>query len=87
MAPHSSIPSCSPPGCPFPVKSLALSAHVSPQTIYFRVLDKSPLQALEGVPLPATETVAELLSWASKSLWTGTAATKLKDACSLEEKL
>ena len=33
---------CSPPGCPFPIKSLALSAHVSPRTIHFRVLDKSP---------------------------------------------
>ena len=28
-------PSCSPPGHPFPVKSLAFSAHASPQTIYF----------------------------------------------------
>ena len=28
-----------------------------------------------------------LFSWASKSLWTVTAAMKLKDACSLEEKL
>ena len=37
------LPYCSPPGCPFPVKSLALSAHVSPQTIHFRVLDKSPV--------------------------------------------
>ena len=27
-----------------------------------------------------------LLPWAPKSLWTLTAATKLKDACSLEEK-
>ena len=34
---------CSPPGLPFPIKSLALSAHVSPRTIHFRVLDKSPL--------------------------------------------
>ena len=34
---------CSLPGCPFPIKSLALSAHVSPQTIHFQVLDKSPL--------------------------------------------
>ena len=33
--------SCSPPRCPFPVKSLALSAHVSPRTIHFRVLDKN----------------------------------------------
>ena len=28
-----------------------------------------------------------LFSWAPKSLWTVTVATKLKDACSLEEKL
>ena len=28
-----------------------------------------------------------LLSWAPKSLWMVDAATKLKDACSLEEKL
>ena len=33
------------------------------------------------------ETVADLISWASKSPWTVTAAMKLKDACSLEEKL
>ena len=37
------LPSCSPPGCPFPIKSLALPAHVSPWTIHFRVLDKSPV--------------------------------------------
>ena len=36
-------PYCSPPGCPFPVKSLALSALVSPRIIHFRVLDKSPV--------------------------------------------
>ena len=33
------------------------------------------------------ETVTDLFSWASKSLRTVTAATKLKDACSLERKL
>ena len=49
-----SLPYCSPPGCPVPIKSLALSAHVSPWTIHFRVLDKSPVQALEGVHLPTT---------------------------------
>ena len=38
--------SCSPPGRPFPIKSLALSAGVSPQTIHFWVLDKSPLSGL-----------------------------------------
>ena len=36
-------PSCSPPGRTFPIKSLALSAHVSPQTTHFQVLDKSPV--------------------------------------------
>ena len=36
-------PSCSLPGLPFPIKSLAWSAHVSPQTTYVRILDKSPL--------------------------------------------
>ena len=37
------LPYCSLPGHPFPIKSLALSAHVFPQTIQFLVLDKSPL--------------------------------------------
>ena len=37
------LPYCSPPGCPFPIKSLALSAYVSPRTIHFWVLDKSPV--------------------------------------------
>ena len=31
------------PGQPFPIKYLALSAHVSPHTIHFRMLDKSPV--------------------------------------------
>ena len=33
------------------------------------------------------ETVAYLIFWAQKSLWRVTAATKLKDTCSWEEKL
>ena len=33
------------------------------------------------------ETLTDLFSWAPKSLWMVTAAMKLKDACSLEEKL
>ena len=37
------LPYCSLPGCPFPVKSLALSAYASPWTIHFRLLDKSPV--------------------------------------------
>ena len=38
-----SLPYCSPPGCPFPIKSLALSAEMSPRTIHFQVLYKSPV--------------------------------------------
>ena len=34
---------CSLPGDTCPIKSLGLSVHVSPQTIHFRVLDKSPV--------------------------------------------
>ena len=37
------LPFCSPPRGPFPIKPLALSAHVSPWTIHFWVLDKSPV--------------------------------------------
>ena len=33
------------------------------------------------------EAVTDLFFWAPKSLWTVTAAMKLTDACSLEEKL
>ena len=34
-----------------------------------------------------TKTVTDCISWAPKSLWMVTVAMKLKDACSLEEKL
>ena len=37
------LPYCSPPRCPFPIKSLAWSVHVSPWRIHFWVLDKSPV--------------------------------------------
>ena len=43
-------PYCSPPGCPFPIKSLALSAHVSPWAIHFWVLDKSRFGPWKGSP-------------------------------------
>ena len=39
------LPSCSLPRRPFPIKYIALSAHVSPRTIHFQVLDKSPLSS------------------------------------------
>ena len=44
------LPYCSPPECPFPIKSLALSAHVSPRTIHFQALDKSPVSGPERGP-------------------------------------
>ena len=53
------LPSCFPPGCPFPIKSLALSAHVSPQTIHFRVLDKSPLSGPGRGPPSCNKTIRE----------------------------
>ena len=37
------LPCYSPPGLPFPIKCFALMVHVSPRTIHFQVLDKSPL--------------------------------------------
>ena len=49
------LPCCSPPGRPFPIKSLASSARVSPRPIHFRVFDKSPLSGPGRVPLPATQ--------------------------------
>ena len=50
------LPYCSPPGPPFPIKSLALSAHVSPRTIHFWLLDKNPvLGPGRDPPLPATK--------------------------------
>ena len=71
------LPSCSPPGCPFPIKPLALSAHVSPWTIHFRVLDKSPLSGPgRGSPFlqhhcPTQRCLPYLPS--SKWFWTGLA--------------
>ena len=48
------LPYCSPLRCPFPIKSLALSAHVSPWTIHFRVLGKSPVSGPGRGPVAAT---------------------------------
>ena len=50
------LPYCFPPGCPFPVKSLILSAHVSPPTIHFWVLDKSPVSG-PGRGLPSYNSI------------------------------
>ena len=55
------LPYCSPPWCPFPIKYLALSAHVSPQTIHFQVLDKSPVSGPGRGP-PSCNSLVSLLS-------------------------
>ena len=44
------LPYCSLPGCPFPIKSRALPAHVSPQTVHFQGLDKSPFWGPGRIP-------------------------------------
>ena len=56
------LASCSPPGCPFPIKSLALSAHASPLTIHFRVLDKGPVSGPGRGP-PSCNRVARIRTW------------------------
>ena len=57
-----SLPCCSLPGCPFPIKSLPLSACASPRTILLWVSDKSPLpgpgwvsrqEHWSGLPFPS----------------------------------
>ena len=54
------LPYCSPPGCPFPVKSLALSVHGSPQTIHFWVLNKSPVSGPGRGPSSCNSSVCQL---------------------------
>ena len=51
-----------------------------------KIMESGPItsQQIDGETM---ETVADFIFLAPKSLWTMTAATKLKDACSLEEKL
>ena len=51
------LPYCSPPGCPFPIKSLVLSADMSPRTIHFRVLDKSPVSGPGRGPVSYNKSV------------------------------
>ena len=50
------------------------------------IMASSPITSwqIDGEKL---ETVKDLFSWASKSLWMVIAAVKLKDSCCLEEKL
>ena len=46
-----------------------------------------PSWQIDEETVETMETVADLFSWAPKSLQMVTAAMKLKDACSLEKKL
>ena len=62
------LPYCSQPGCPFLIKSLALSAHVSPQTIHFRVLDRSLLADPGRGPLSCNRTGCHDLSFLNVEL-------------------
>ena len=53
-----------------------------------KIMASDPITSWPIIDGAKMETVAEVLfSWAPKSLRMVTAATKLKDACSLEEKL
>ena len=58
-----SLPYCFPPGCPFPVKSLALSVHVSPRTIHFWLLDKSPVLGPGRGPPSCNSWIRIMKSW------------------------
>ena len=49
-----------PPEGPFPLKSLAQSACVSPRTVHFQVSDKSHSWAWEGLPDAATDSLVSL---------------------------
>ena len=62
------LPYCSSLGCPFPIKSRALSAHVSPRTIHFRVLDKSPVSGPGRGP-PSCNTLIRNKDWRKKFIY------------------
>ena len=51
-----------------------------------KIMASSPITSLQ-IDGETVETVADFVLWAPKSLQIVTAAMKLKDACSLEEKL
>ena len=53
-----------------PIKSLALSAHVSPQTIHFRVFDKSPPLGSRRGP-PSSNRILKVQECQTKSILLG----------------
>ena len=52
----------------------------------FKIMSSGPITSSQ-IDLETVETVTDLFFWAPKSLQMVTAVMKLKDACSLEEKL
>ena len=82
------LPYCSPPGCPFPVKSLALSVHVSPRTIHFWLLDKSPVLGPGRSPLSCNKPTrlfpwlqARILEWIAMPFPQNTKLIYYKNIC------
>ena len=74
------------------LKSLLIKVKESENTGLKLNVQKMKIMASSPITLwqkngETKETETDLFSWAPKSLWTVTAAMKLKDACSLREKL
>lgn len=63
------LPFCSPPRRPFTIKSLPLSACVSPQTIHFQALDKSPLAGSGRSPHSCNKTGTHFSTKATNMGW------------------
>ena len=63
-----------------------LKLNIKPKTQKTKIMASGPITSWE-IDGETVETVAELFFWAPKSLQMVTAAMKLKDAYSLEEKL
>ena len=75
------------------LKSLLMKVKEESQKVGLKLnIQKSKIMAsstntswqIDGITM---ETVRDFIFWAPKSLWVVTAAMKLKDTCSLEEKL
>ena len=68
------------------VKEESEKAGLKPNIQKTKIMASSLITSWE-IDEETTETVTDFIFWAPKSLQTVTAALKLKDACSLEEKL
>ena len=68
------------------VKVESEKAGLKPNTQKTKIMASGPITSWE-IDGETVETVSDFIFWAPKSLQMVTAAMKLKDACSLEEKL